>query len=109
MRSTRRCCLSNEEMRCARLNPLASGARGRIPRPPDSSTWLLKAEAAEDGERIAGFGFQNHFSACLDLAVEPGCECVGVLPARGADDQVAEPALGLVPLGLELLRKLIRL
>jgi len=35
--------LSNEEMRSARLNPLASGARRRIPRAAVSSTSVASA------------------------------------------------------------------
>src|SRR5207302_4361291 len=66
----------------------------------------LQAQAAEDRERIAGLGLQHDLAAGLDLAVEAGRQRVGVLAARGADNEVVEAAVGLEALGLELLGKL---
>src|SRR6476646_195399 len=108
MRSTLRCCKSIKRCALGFEFPWASGAGGSIPCSPESSMWLelLAAQAAEDGERIARLDLIDELAARLDLAVQAGCQGVGILAARGADDEVVEAPLGHVTLGLELIRKL---
>src|ERR1035437_291950 len=67
------------------------------------------AQAAEDGERVAGHGFPHEAPAGLDLAVDTFCERFGVFLRGGADDQVAPAALDRVALLLQAVSEIARL
>src|SRR5436305_11210531 len=105
MRSTLRCCKAIKRCALGSEFPWCERRRGSIPCSTGSSTWLL-AQAAEDGERIGGLDLVDELTAGLDLTVQARGQGVGVLAARCADDEVVEPLLGLVALGLEPRREL---
>src|SRR5579859_2014335 len=97
-------------MRCARLIPLSERRTRKDTRPAGSvNVSLLGAEAAEDGERIRRLDRTDDLSARTDFAVQASRKRVGVVAARGADDEVLEAPLRLVALGAEGLRELPRL
>ena len=99
------CCKPSKGARS--LSPLGEPRRqqaypGRRERQRVSDRGSGAAQAAEDGEGIARDGLPDELAARLDLAVDAGCERLGVLLRGGADDQVLPAALDGVALVLEL-------
>src|SRR5207248_125726 len=67
------------------------------------------AEAAEDGERVAGHGLPDELAARLDLAVEAGRELVRLRLRAGPDQHELPAPLDAVALALEAVGEVARL